>query len=94
MKWKVGDRVVVVESKRGSKGIKGTIFYANSNKKEYGVEFDESIVGCHNGDGKHKDGHCWYYESGSAYGKSEKILVGLYDILVKYTRKKRKNNYY
>lgn len=89
MEFKVGDRVEVIKSKRARVGVKGTIFSASYGANYFGVEFDEPVFGCHDGDGTGKDRHCWYYYSKIVNGR--KVLYTSYGSLIKVGKK---NNYY
>lgn len=61
----VGTRVVCIHEWDGNElavGKSGIVFAVDSDGA-YDVEFDDDIGG-HNGDGAHRDGHCWCFFTG------------------------------
>ena len=63
-KFKVGDRVIAIDLVDGTSTLKGKIgtVIAKPSLSSYdvSVEFDESFLAGHNGDGIGKLGHCRY----------------------------------
>lgn len=76
-RFEIGDRVIAIGRVDGKDltGKIGTVIYTNSESSmhELCVEFDDSFLGGHNGNGDGKDGHCRFglFEEFELYDEPE-----------------------